>query len=150
MNLKKFKEIINLNFTFFLRIKFIVSPKIAHFDFGDTPSNFGDSASVQCLVSSGDLPIDFVWFFNNKVIINNLNGISVAKMGKRNSVMNIDSVNGKNAGNYTCQVRNDASSANYTATLVVNGIYTIQCNFIFSTYKVLLCFIYYNFIFYVL
>lgn len=99
-----------------------MAPKIAHFDFGDTPSNFGDSASVQCLVSSGDLPIDFVWLFNDKVIINHLNGISVAKMGKRNSVMTIDSVNGKNAGNYTCQVTNDASSANLSATLVVNGI----------------------------
>lgn len=99
----------------------IVAPKIAHFDFGDEPSNFGDSASVQCLVSSGDLPIDFVWHFNGRPLVNNFNGISMAKMGKRNSVMTIDSVNGKNSGNYTCQASNNASSVNLTATLIVNG-----------------------------
>ncbi len=69
----------------------LVPPKIAHFDFGDEPSNYGDSASVSCLVTSGDLPIVFKWFFN-RTPISEFAGISTAKMGKRNSVMNIDSV----------------------------------------------------------
>lgn len=96
-------------------------PKISNFDFGDEPSNYGDSASVSCLVTSGDLPIEFKWLFNKKPI-SEFAGISTAKMGKRNSVMNIDSVSGKHAGNYTCQASNSASVVNFTAVLIVNGI----------------------------
>lgn len=95
-------------------------PKIAHFDFGDEPSNFADSASVQCLVTSGDLPVDFVWFANNRPIAEYF-GITIAKMGKRNSVLTIDSVSAKHAGNYTCQASNKASTVNFTSELIVNG-----------------------------
>lgn len=99
----------------------LVPPNIAHFDFGDGPSNFGDTASVSCIVTSGDFPIEFKWLFNNKPI-SEIAGVSTVKLGKRNSVMNIDSVNGKHAGNYTCQASNSASMVNFTATLIVNGI----------------------------
>lgn len=44
-------------------------------------------------------------------------------MGKRLSVLMIDSVNARHAGNYTCKARNLWASASYTAELVVNGIY---------------------------
>lgn len=102
----------------------LVPPKIAHFDFGDEPSNFADSASVQCLVTSGDLPIEFRWFINDRPV-SEFYGITMAKMGKRNSVLTIDSVNGKHAGNYTCLASNTASIANYTSQLIVNGtLYT--------------------------
>lgn len=78
-----------------------VPPSIAHFNFGDKPSNFGDSASVQCLVTSGDLPIDFKWYFNGRPV-KEYSGITTVKLGNRNSVLNIDSVTGKHSGNYTC------------------------------------------------
>lgn len=97
-----------------------VPPKIAPFDFGDEPSNFGDSASVQCLVTSGDSPIRFEWLLNGEVIKNNY-GISIASLGKRNSAITIDSVKGYHAGNYTCQTRNLAATVNYTTELIVNG-----------------------------
>lgn len=77
-------------------------------------------ASVQCLVPSGDLPIDFKWLFNSKPLIS-VDGISTAKMGKRRSVLTIESVNGRQAGNYTCQAENKAKHVNFTAELVVNG-----------------------------
>lgn len=102
-----------------------VPPKIAPFNFGDEPSNFGDSASVQCLVSSGDLPVEFRWLYNSRPV-SEIAGITTAKMGKRNSVLTIDSVTGQQAGNFTCQASNSASSVDFTAELIVNGICNIQ------------------------
>lgn len=46
----------------------------------------------------------------------------MTKLGKRLSVLNIDSVNGHHAGNYTCVASNLASAVNHTALLIVNGI----------------------------
>lgn len=109
-----------------------VAPKIAPFSFGSEPSNFGDSASVQCLVTSGDFPIDFKWLFNSRPV-SEFAGISTAKMGKRNSVMTIDSANGKHSGNYTCQASNSAMVVNFTAVLVINGIhhaFSIKSNYL--------------------
>lgn len=97
-----------------------VPPKIAPFDFGDEPSNFADSASVQCLVTSGDLPIEFKWLFNGRPVTE-IAGVTTVKLGKRNSVLSIDSVNGKHAGNFTCQASNLAMIVNYTSQLIVNG-----------------------------
>lgn len=98
----------------------LVPPSIAKFYFDDKPSNFGDSASVQCLVTSGDLPIDFKWYFNGRPV-KEYSGITTVKLGNRNSVLNIDSVTGKHAGNYTCQASNLADSLNFTAELIVKG-----------------------------
>lgn len=98
-------------------------PKIAPFNFGEEPSNFADSASVACLVTSGDLPIAFKWLFNGRPV-KEFAGITTVKLGNRNSVLNIDLVNGKHAGNYTCEASNQAASINFTAELTVNGTNT--------------------------
>lgn len=99
---------------------FLVPPSIAPFNFGDKPSNFGDSASVQCLVTTGDLPIDFKWYFNDRPV-KEYSGITTVKLGNRNSVLNIDSVIGKHAGFYTCSASNSAESQNFTSELIVKG-----------------------------
>lgn len=78
-------------------------------------------ASATCLVPSGDLPIDFKWLFNGKPLISH-DSVSTSKMGKRRSVLTIESVNGKHAGNYTCQASNKAEHVNLTANLIVNGL----------------------------
>uniref|UniRef100_A0A1A9WR29 Ig-like domain-containing protein n=1 Tax=Glossina brevipalpis TaxID=37001 RepID=A0A1A9WR29_9MUSC len=96
-----------------------VPPKITPFDFGDEPANFGDSVTVQCTISKGDLPADITWLFN-EYPLNDYLGVTTSKIGKKVSVLTIDSVNGNNAGNYTCKVRNIAQVTEYTATLVVN------------------------------
>lgn len=98
----------------------LVAPKIAPFHFGDDPSNFGDSASIQCLVTSGDFPIDFKWLYNGRPV-SEVFGISTVKLGKRTYALTIDSVNGKHAGNYTCEASNSAGVDRYNATLIVNG-----------------------------
>lgn len=90
------------------------------FNFGDEPSNSGDSASLQCSVTSGDFPLNISWLFNGTEVDESF-GVSVGKMGKRLSVLNIDYVNGYHAGNYTCLASNRADSVNYTAELIVNG-----------------------------
>lgn len=115
-------------------------PKIAPFDFGEEPSNFGDSASVQCLVTSGDLPVEFRWLFNGRSV-SEVAGITTAKMGKRNSVLTIDSVTGKHAGNFTCRASNIATKANFTAQLVVNGIpkHTDQYILLFCILTICFC-----------
>jgi hypothetical protein len=102
---------------------FRVPPKIVPFGFGDEPSNFGDSAFVQCSVSSGDSPIDLHWYFDGALVTvsDKLRGISTVLLGKRVNALAIDSVKGHHAGQYTCVATNKAAQANFTTKLVVNG-----------------------------
>lgn len=95
-------------------------PHITPFEFGNEPANFGDSVTVQCTISKGDLPVDIYWLFNDYAI-NEYHGVTSSKIGKKVNVLTIDSVNGNNAGNYTCRARNSAQTVEYTAALIVNG-----------------------------
>lgn len=101
---------------------FLVPPKILPFSFGEDPSNFGDSGSIQCSVTSGDLPILIEWFLNDLPIDNFLD-ITTSKVGKRANSLNIDYVRGNHAGNYSCQATNSADTVKFTTELVVNGIH---------------------------
>jgi hypothetical protein len=98
-----------------------VSPKIMPFTFGDDPFHAGQSATLQCTVSEGDLPLNIVWTFNSEPISSHME-ISTAKIGRRVSVLTIESVAGRHAGNYTCRGENSAGTASYTAQLVVDGL----------------------------
>jgi len=98
-----------------------VPPKITPFTFGDEPTNVEDSVSVTCLISSGDLPIDIEWLFNDYGI-SSFSGMTVYRGGKRTSMLTIDNVHARHAGKYSCRARNHASAVNYTTELIVNGI----------------------------
>lgn len=76
---------------------------------------------VTCLVSKGDLPVTIMWFFNGKPVKSGDIGINLVNT-KRSSQLNIESVSHQNQGNYTCVVKNEAGSMNYSAELFVNGI----------------------------
>ncbi|XP_035788175.1 Down syndrome cell adhesion molecule-like protein Dscam2 isoform X32 [Anopheles albimanus] len=102
-----------------LEVQVMVPPKIFPFTFGEEPMNFGDSGSVQCNVLSGDPPLSVRWFLNGYPIHDH-NTIKVTNIGKRLSVLNIDSVHGHHAGNYSCEASNDAGSVSYIAELLVN------------------------------
>lgn len=96
-----------------------VPPKIAPFTFGDEPANFGESSSITCNVIVGDYPIGIEWRLNGEPLDEAL--ISIGKMGKRLSLLNIDSVSGYHAGNYTCIASNLAGSVEHSSRLIVNG-----------------------------
>lgn len=103
----------------------LVTPKIAPFDFGNEPSNSGDSASVQCLIT-GDLPLDLKWFFNDRPV-SEIFGISTVKLGKRTYALTIDSVSEKHYGLFTCEAENMAGVDRYSAELIVNGTKLGNC-----------------------
>lgn len=68
----------------------------------------------------GDLPISIKWIFNGEEVQSD-NDISISKIGKRNSVLTIEPVDAKHAGNYTCFARNDVGYTEYSSELSVIG-----------------------------
>lgn len=105
-----------------------VLPRLQPFFFGDEPAFVGDSATVQCSLVSGDMPVEFSWLLNGKSI-EEINGINVGSFGKKTSVLSIDSVYEIHAGNYTCVATNKAGISTYTTELVVKGIYNFTISF---------------------
>lgn len=115
----------------FKQLNVLVPPEMAAFSFGDKPLKEGDSASVQCSVTSGDLPVSIFWFYNTQPIENS-EYITISRLGKRVSALTIDSVSHSLVGNYTCLGQNAAGEAKQTAPLLVNGL---------STSSIVLCFL---------
>lgn len=99
-----------------------VAPKIAAFDFGAEPLNFGEPASVQCTILGGDLPMRVTWLLNNRSV-DLFGDISLSKIGKRIHVLSIESVAGHHAGNYSCRAKNMAGMTEHSAVLTVNGLF---------------------------
>lgn len=98
----------------------IVAPRITPFAFEDSSINAGEYATVQCAVPNGDLPMNIEWKFNGESL-KQYSEISISKIGKRGSILTIESVSYNLAGNYTCIGTNRAGSYQHTAELSVNG-----------------------------
>lgn len=96
-----------------------VPPKVQAFSFGEDPLEEGDTASIQCLVLNGDLPLNMTWLFNGAPISSE--DIFISQNTKRVSLLTIESVKHHHAGNYSCAASNIAASSLYTAALLVNG-----------------------------
>lgn len=92
--------------------------------------NFGESASVQCTISGGDLPMEVKWHFNGAEIPKYLE-VSTSKMGKRINVLLIESVKADHAGNYSCIAKNQAGTVEHTAPLIVIGLFFL-CGYFFK------------------
>lgn len=95
-------------------------PSIIPFDFGDETIHSGTFIQVYCTVKEGDLPLNVSWFLNGKSV-EDIEGINTAPVGKRGSVLSIESVQYEQAGNFSCKVANRAGNTEYTAELQVNG-----------------------------
>lgn len=116
-----------------------VPPKIAPFEFS-RDINFGERASVQCVVGTGDLPLSFAWMKDNIPIsaTNNINkytsdaelqkqideltrSITIRQNDEFTSALSITKVTRTHDGNYSCFVENGADKVFYSTLLRVNG-----------------------------
>lgn len=95
------------------------------FSFGGDIPKAGETISIQCTVSSGDIPIEFAWTFNGKST-SDLANVFVSKTGRRVSSLTVESLTEKNVGNYSCLARNMAGETGHTASLYVNGNYSLK------------------------
>lgn len=76
---------------------------------------------MQCIISSGDMPVSFAWLLNGKRL-SEFKDISITSMGKKISALTVDSISREHAGNYTCVTKNNAGTSSFTAALNVKGI----------------------------
>lgn len=80
-------------------------------------------ASVTCLVTKGDLPVDIFWSLNSIPIVNGLHSVSVTRLNARTSALSIDALDAQHRGHYKCMARNSAGDAEHMARLEVNGYF---------------------------
>lgn len=79
----------------------------------------GDYVQFTCVASKGDLPITFTWLLDGEEIGTAATTVNV---GRQTSLLIIQSVTFRHAGEYTCIANNPAGSTNETSFLVVKGI----------------------------
>lgn len=107
------------------------------FTFGDEPINTGETIGAQCMVNKGDIPINITWYLNGERLINNDNFVTISRLNSRTSSLNIDILNDRHRGNYSCLARNSAGQVEYETPLFINGTNT-SLNFAFvSSYPLL-------------
>lgn len=92
------------------------------FVIGEEPANWGDTITVTCTVLKGDHPIQIEWALNGEPISRDHHDISIVSTSKRVSLLTIDAVTARHAGEYTCTASNVAGGTSYSASLAVNGI----------------------------
>lgn len=99
-----------------------VLPVIVPFPLSEKPAHTEQSLTITCGISDGDLPLNIFFTFNNQPITPDMD-VSISKLGKRTSVLTIDSVGGYHAGVYTCHGKNAAGSTSYSTELKVIGVF---------------------------
>uniref|UniRef100_A0A8D8X8C8 Down syndrome cell adhesion molecule-like protein Dscam2 n=1 Tax=Cacopsylla melanoneura TaxID=428564 RepID=A0A8D8X8C8_9HEMI len=102
-----------------LEVQVMVSPKVQQFSFGDEPLSYGEFTTINCMVSTGDLPLNISWTFNGRPLASS-EGLTIAKNSARVSALTIDAVTHEHAGNYTCFAVNRAGTSTFNAILNVN------------------------------
>jgi len=98
-----------------------VAPQIAPFAVAEEPANWGDSISVVCAILKGDLPIEITWALNGEPIRPDRSDINILATTRKNSILSIESVAARHAGEYTCSASNKAGATSHSAILAVNG-----------------------------
>lgn len=100
---------------------FSVAPQIFPFTFGDEPVNSGEAISATCSILKGDFPMDITWALDGSPIDSERSDQYTITKSKRLSVLAIDAVAARHAGEYTCTASNKAGASSHTAALAVNG-----------------------------
>ncbi|KRF98099.1 uncharacterized protein Dwil_GK22019, isoform BJ [Drosophila willistoni] len=102
-----------------LEVQVMVLPQIVPFDFGEESINELDMVSASCTVNKGDLPVDIYWTKNGGRLYTN-DGLIVTRHSQRLSVLSIESVRARHAGNYSCVATNNAGEIRQSSILRVN------------------------------
>ncbi|XP_066244743.1 cell adhesion molecule Dscam1 isoform X9 [Euwallacea similis] len=102
-----------------LEVQVMVPPRVTPFYFEDNPVHEGQFAQVTCSVPEGDLPLKITWNLNGSPV-NLLSEVVITQVGKRTSLLTLESVTHSIAGNYTCYANNSAAEDSFTAELRVN------------------------------
>ena len=97
-------------------------PSIVPFSFGRVIVDEGDFAQVTCSISKGDEPLKVSWSLKGDVVSSEPS-LTTTMIGKRTSILIIDSVGYRHSGVYTCHASNKAGSVSYHTELRVNGIH---------------------------
>uniref|UniRef100_A0A8D8TNX5 Down syndrome cell adhesion molecule-like protein Dscam2 n=2 Tax=Cacopsylla melanoneura TaxID=428564 RepID=A0A8D8TNX5_9HEMI len=103
-----------------LEVQVMVVPRIQSFSFGDEPMEAGEPSAVNCLILSGDQPMNISWLFNAAPIPPSMSDISVSQSNKKLSMLSILAVTHEHVGNYSCVVSNVAGTSVMSASLLVN------------------------------
>lgn len=106
----------------FIAIVFLVAPQIAPFSISEEPANWGEQVSAMCSILKGDLPIEIRWSLNGELITRLTHpDVTITNTGKKTSVLTIESVTARHAGEYSCVASNLVGSVSRSAILSVNG-----------------------------
>ncbi|KAL6435024.1 hypothetical protein ACFW04_005260 [Cataglyphis niger] len=104
-----------------LEVQVMVAPQIAPFSISEEPANWGEQVSAMCSILKGDLPIEIQWSLNGELITRLSHpDIIITNTGKKTSVLTIESVTARHAGEYSCVASNLVGSVSRSAILSVN------------------------------
>ncbi|XP_036333522.1 Down syndrome cell adhesion molecule-like protein Dscam2 isoform X30 [Rhagoletis pomonella] len=101
-----------------LEVQVMVLPRIIPFAFEEGPAQTGQYLTLHCSVPTGDLPLVIEWTLNGELVSEAL-GVSTMTVGRRSSVLTIESVDHQHAGNFTCNASNRAGVQSYSTELNV-------------------------------
>lgn len=94
-------------------------PKLSIFTFRRDLA-LGERVYEACTVIGGDKPVQVTWT-KDGVPVKSVEGVQVRNLDQLTTFLVIDHLSPRHAGNYTCTATNDASSAEHTSALNVNG-----------------------------
>nr|XP_050869926.1 cell adhesion molecule Dscam2-like isoform X18 [Vespula vulgaris] len=102
-----------------LEVQVMVAPVIMPFEMGEGPANWGDTVTATCTVLKGDRPVQIEWALNGEPISRDRSDVWIST-NERVSLLTIDAVTERHAGEYTCTASNVAGGTSYSASLAVN------------------------------
>lgn len=84
------------------------------------PMNAGEFANLQCIVPTGDLPLNIRWSYPGEEM-GGSSGVLAKKVADRVSMLMISVITARHAGEYVCTAENAAGTSSYSTILTVNG-----------------------------
>ncbi|KAF8795950.1 Down syndrome cell adhesion molecule-like [Argiope bruennichi] len=103
-----------------LKVTVKEKPVIMPFSFPSENLKEGMKIYGMCAVSAGDPPFHISWLKDNRPLSASDTDITIQMIGQDFSSLSIDSATTRHSGHYTCVVKNDVATVNYTATLTVH------------------------------